>query len=149
MGATDQAPMVEPLDEQVDHVRGEPGAALILEYGDTRPFAPFDRFTQMKEPQSKSLEQLLDEFASLRNESLATLKTLNLQPNDLARPGRHPSLGSVTLPLAIVARKRRCAPGALGGGPWIATSPGLDHRAQGEGTSAARPLAPLAGRGLG
>ena len=34
MGATDHAPMVEPLDEQVDHVRGEPGAALILEYGD-------------------------------------------------------------------------------------------------------------------
>jgi len=34
MGATDQAPRVEPLDEQVDHVRGEPGAALILEYGD-------------------------------------------------------------------------------------------------------------------
>ena len=34
MGAIDQAPMVEPLDEQVDHVRGEPGAALILEYGD-------------------------------------------------------------------------------------------------------------------
>jgi len=34
MGATDQAPMVEPLDVQVDHVRGEPGAALILEYGD-------------------------------------------------------------------------------------------------------------------
>jgi protein-disulfide isomerase len=26
--------MVEPLDEQVDHVRGEPGAAVILEYGD-------------------------------------------------------------------------------------------------------------------
>ena len=51
----------------------------------------------MKEPQLKSLEQLLDEFASLRKESLATLKTLNLQPNDLARSGRHPSLGSVTL----------------------------------------------------
>ena len=26
--------MVEPLDEQVDHVRGEPGTAVILEYGD-------------------------------------------------------------------------------------------------------------------
>jgi hypothetical protein len=74
-----------------------PRTRLILEHGDARPFAPFDRFTQMKEPQLKSLEQLLDEFASLRKESLATLKTLNLQPNDLARSGRHPSLGSVTL----------------------------------------------------
>jgi protein-disulfide isomerase len=34
MDATDRAPLVAPLDEQVDHVRGEPGAALIIEYGD-------------------------------------------------------------------------------------------------------------------
>src|SRR6201997_482663 len=26
--------MLEPLDEDVDHVRGEPGAPVILEYGD-------------------------------------------------------------------------------------------------------------------
>ena len=34
MGITDRAPMVEPLDERVDHVRGQAGAAVILEYGD-------------------------------------------------------------------------------------------------------------------
>src|SRR6478735_12001184 len=34
MDTTDRAPMVEPLDEQVDHVRGEAGAPVILEYGD-------------------------------------------------------------------------------------------------------------------
>jgi protein-disulfide isomerase len=34
MHATDSASSVEPLDEQVDHVRGEEGAPLILEYGD-------------------------------------------------------------------------------------------------------------------
>jgi protein-disulfide isomerase len=34
MDATDRAPLVAPLEEGVDHVRGEPGAALILEYGD-------------------------------------------------------------------------------------------------------------------
>src|SRR5580765_3506418 len=34
MHATDSASMVEPLDEQVDHVRGEEGAPLIIEYGD-------------------------------------------------------------------------------------------------------------------
>jgi protein-disulfide isomerase len=34
MDATDRAPIVEPLDEHVDHVRGESDAALILEYGD-------------------------------------------------------------------------------------------------------------------
>jgi protein-disulfide isomerase len=34
MAATDDAPMLEPLDDEVDHVRGEPGAAVVLEYGD-------------------------------------------------------------------------------------------------------------------
>jgi protein-disulfide isomerase len=34
MVGTDRASVVEPLDEQVDHVRGEVGAPVILEYGD-------------------------------------------------------------------------------------------------------------------
>ena len=34
MDVTDRAPIVEPLDERVDHVRGEAGAPVILEYGD-------------------------------------------------------------------------------------------------------------------
>ena len=33
MAVTDDAPL-EPLDDDVDHVRGEPGGAVILEYGD-------------------------------------------------------------------------------------------------------------------
>jgi hypothetical protein len=74
-----------------------PRVRHILAHGDSQPFPPFNRFTQMQEPQLKSLEQLLDEFASLRSESLASLKALNLQPNDLARPGKHPSLGAVNL----------------------------------------------------
>jgi hypothetical protein len=40
---------------------------------------------------------LLDEFARLRSENLDQLSALNLQPNDLARRGLHPSLGVVTL----------------------------------------------------
>jgi protein-disulfide isomerase len=34
MDITDTPPMVEPLDEQLDHVRGEAGGPVILEYGD-------------------------------------------------------------------------------------------------------------------
>jgi formate-nitrite transporter family protein len=34
MAATEDAPGLEPLDEHLDHVRGEPGAPVILEYGD-------------------------------------------------------------------------------------------------------------------
>lgn len=74
-----------------------PRVRTILEHGETRPFDPFDRFAQMKESQGKSLEQLLDDFTSLRSESLAALQALNLQSEDLARRGKHPALGSVTL----------------------------------------------------
>ena len=76
-----------------------PRVRIILEYGEARPFDPFDRFAQSKEDQGKSLEidQLLDEFARLRQENLAALRSLNLQPGDLARRGAHPALGVVTL----------------------------------------------------
>ena len=74
-----------------------PRARIILEVGEARPFEPFDRFAQQKESQGKSLEQLLDEFARLRSESVGALQALNLQPEDLARRGRHPALGVVTL----------------------------------------------------
>jgi hypothetical protein len=74
-----------------------PRVRTILEHGETRPFDPFDRFAQMRESQGKSLEQLLDDFTGLRSESLAALQALNLQSADLARRGKHPALGSVTL----------------------------------------------------
>ena len=74
-----------------------PRARIILESGEARAFDPFDRFAQSRESQGQSLEQLLDEFARLRSENLAALQALNLQPEDLARRGRHPALGVVTL----------------------------------------------------
>src|SRR5258708_32230673 len=46
---------------------------------------------------TRSLEQLLDDFARLRSENLAALQALDLQPEDLARRGKHPALGTVTL----------------------------------------------------
>jgi len=72
-------------------------ARIILDSGEARPFDPFDRFAQQKESAGKSLEQLLDEFARLRSENVAALQSLNLQPKDLERRGRHPALGVVTL----------------------------------------------------
>jgi hypothetical protein len=74
-----------------------PRAHIILNSGEARPFDPFDRFAQAKESQGKSLDQLLEEFARLRKESLAALQALNLRPEDLARRGKHPELGVVTL----------------------------------------------------
>ena len=60
-----------------------PRVRTILEHGEARPFDPFDRFAQTKESKGKSLEQLLDDFALVRNESLAALQALNLQSADL------------------------------------------------------------------
>jgi DinB family protein len=74
-----------------------PRARVILQFGETRTFEPFDRWAQARESQGKSIEQLLDEFASLRSENLDALRALNLRPEDLERRGRHPALGIVTL----------------------------------------------------
>jgi hypothetical protein len=74
-----------------------PRAKTILQFGDTQPFAPFDRLGHLRESQGKSLGELLDEFARVRAENVRELRKLDLQPKDLARPGRHPALGAVTL----------------------------------------------------
>jgi len=74
-----------------------PRARIILQHGDSQPFAPFDRLGHEREIRGKSLGELLDEFARVRSENLSELRALDLQPEDLDRPGRHPTLGSVTL----------------------------------------------------
>jgi len=74
-----------------------PRAKMILEFGDTRAFEPFDRWAQARESEGKSLGELLDEFARLRSENLGELRALNLRPEDSGRRGRHPALGVVTL----------------------------------------------------
>jgi len=74
-----------------------PRAKTVLQFGETQAFEPFDRAGHAQEIQSKSLGQLLDEFARLRSENLGELCALNLRQEDLDRRGRHPALGAVTL----------------------------------------------------
>jgi hypothetical protein len=74
-----------------------PRARRILESGESRAFDPFDRDAQFRDGTGKSLSQLLDEFAELRAQGLDALRALNLSEDDLARRGRHPSFGPVTL----------------------------------------------------
>ena len=74
-----------------------PRTKIILQFGDTQPFAPFDRLGHLQESQGKSLGQLLDGFTRVRAENLAELRKFKLQPKDLDRRGRHPALGAVTL----------------------------------------------------
>lgn len=74
-----------------------PRARIILEHGEARPFEPFDRFAQLERSAGKSLDQLLDQFAELRRESLEVVRGWRLTEAQLSLPGRHPALGAVTL----------------------------------------------------
>jgi len=71
-------------------------ARIILEHGEARAFEPFDRFAQDRAPR-RPVGELLDRFAALRAENLATLRGMKLTENDFAKRGRHPALGVVTL----------------------------------------------------
>jgi hypothetical protein len=91
-----------------------PRARLILEQGEARPFDPFDRFAQFRESAGKSIGVLLDEFAALRRQSLATLAGWKLGEAELAKTGTHPQFGRVTLEQLLAT--------------WVAHD--LDHVAQ-------------------
>lgn len=80
-----------------------PRAKMILQFGETRAFEPFDRLAQERESQGKSLAELLNEFTRARSESLSELRAWNLRPEDLERSGRHPAFGVVTLSQLLAA----------------------------------------------
>ena len=91
-----------PFDVMGHLIHGEktdwvPRAKMILEFGNTKTFVPWNRFAQYEESKGKSLSQLLDEFARVRKENIVWFKSLQLTENDLNKTGTHPVLGEVTL----------------------------------------------------
>ena len=70
---------------------------IILEHGEARPFDKFDRTAQFQASQGRTIDVLLDEFATLRKANLGELAALRIEPADLARTGTHPAFGRVTL----------------------------------------------------
>lgn len=72
-------------------------ARIILAQGDERRFEPFDRFAHERESAGRSLEALLDEFASLRAGNVATLRGWGLGERELRLEGEHPAFGTVAL----------------------------------------------------
>lgn len=74
-----------------------PRAAMIIEYGTTRPFEAFDRLAHVERDAGSSLQALLERFAELRSENLRRLHELVKDEADLDRRGLHPELGEVTL----------------------------------------------------
>ena len=100
--ANEGAETWSPFDVMGHLIHGEktdwiPRARMILQYGNTRAFEPFDRFAMFEESKGKSLDDLLAEFERLRSESLRQLEELNVTPELLPKRGRHPALGEVTL----------------------------------------------------
>lgn len=80
-----------------------PRAKMILQFGESKTFEPFDRWAQQPASQGKSLGQLLDELARLRSKNLDELRALNLRQEQLQLRGRHPALGIVTLSQLLAA----------------------------------------------
>ncbi|HEY1678735.1 MAG TPA: DinB family protein [Candidatus Sulfotelmatobacter sp.] len=74
-----------------------PRAKMIVQFGDSQPFEPFDRWAQERESTGKSLGELLDEFTRLRAENLKELRAMHLRKEDFESRGLHPALGKVTL----------------------------------------------------
>ena len=73
-----------------------PRTRRILEHGTSRAFDPFDRFAHEERDGDTPLDALVDRFAQLRSDNLATFDALTSE-GDLDRRGLHPSLGEVTL----------------------------------------------------
>jgi hypothetical protein len=91
-----------PFDVVGHLIHGErtdwmPRVRIILDHGESRAFDPFDRYAMYEASRGRSMEELLDEFASLRASNIESLRRLNLTEAQLERTGLHPALGVVTL----------------------------------------------------
>ena len=85
-----------PFDVVGHLIHGErtdwiPRARIILEQGESVPFESFDRYAQYDASKDKTLEELLDQFASLRSKNVALDRL----------PMQYPSSQSITTPLPV------------------------------------------------
>ena len=70
---------------------------LILEHGNKQAFEMYDRFAMYEESKGKTINQLLEEFETIRKQNIAWLQSLSLTATDLHKTGLHQVLGEVTL----------------------------------------------------
>jgi hypothetical protein len=74
-----------------------PRLRMILKFGESKTFTPLDREGSARSGAGKTLDELLNEFASQRAKNLAEVRALDLKPEDMTRRGMHPLLGPVSL----------------------------------------------------
>jgi hypothetical protein len=80
---------------QAEHTDWLPRLRMILEFQDSKTFEPFVRTPRQDD--SASLGDLLAEFRDARQENVRHIREMNLGPQQLALPGRHPAFGPVTM----------------------------------------------------
>ena len=102
IGATEGPDTWSPFDVVGHLIHGERAdwivrAEHMLHHGDTVALPVFDREAMFSASKGRSLDELLDTFGQLRAGNLERLVGLGLTNADLARPGKHPELGAVTL----------------------------------------------------
>ena len=75
-----------------------PRARIVLAQGPSTAFTPFDRTAHQRSMNATTpLEELVQTFADLRAENLATLRGWRLTSTQLELTGIHPEFGTVTL----------------------------------------------------
>jgi DinB family protein len=75
-----------------------PRARIVLAQGPSTAFVPFDRTAHQRLMSANTpLEELVDTFARMRTENLATLRGWRLTLEQLELTGIHPEFGPVTL----------------------------------------------------
>lgn len=102
IGATEGPGTWSPFDVVGHLIHAErtdwmPRVEHLLRHGDAVPFPTFDREAMFAASRGLSVGELLDTFSGLRAGSLDRLAVLRLTEADLARRGRHPEFGAVTL----------------------------------------------------
>jgi len=100
--AVDGSDTWSPFDIVGHLIHGErtdwvPRVEHILKHGDSVPFSPFDREAMFAASRGLSLRELLETFDRLRAQNLDRIAALGLTETDLARRGRHPELGAVSM----------------------------------------------------
>jgi hypothetical protein len=87
--------------EVIDHlIDGEitnwiPRLQMILEYGESKPFPPFDRFAHLNQRSEQSLKEKFSEFKKLREDNITKLKERVDPVKHLDLTGVHPAFGVV------------------------------------------------------
>lgn len=70
---------------------------IVLSESEDKKFEPFDRFAPLEAGIDHSATGILREFRRLREDNIQTLKSLNINQEDLNKKGVHPNFGDVTL----------------------------------------------------